>query len=378
MNMPSVHIPTPEGFETEKGIITNLIRDLIKKKSCIALGNAGNNILSKPFFDSTYPYYIMRVRWYVPCSVKLPRWSSIFRILSADLWLVLIISIVLVAISITLVGRYSCTSEWKCYKTLLSSLTNVCAVILCVSVSTMPRAPSLRSLFFAWVCFSLAFSTVFQTFLTTFLVDSGYETPIQNMDELFASGIKLAYPPGNTLFSENIDEMYLSKVQNVQANCPSLEVCLNWTLYQKNVSILMGEISVEVGYARGMYVGENSEPLLCRLEDGVVDTVGLIMVMFYGDPLMKRVTEIIDRVVEASLFNYWISKGLHQLKLHSRKIAIFQPLDEFYSFNLYNMQPAFYLLLMGLCLSVICFMIEVLYNRVLKKRNKIPNGWAAT
>jgi hypothetical protein len=34
-----------------------------------------------------------------------------------------------------------------------------------------------------------------QAFLTTYLIDSGYKTPIQNMDELFASGIKLAYIP---------------------------------------------------------------------------------------------------------------------------------------------------------------------------------------
>jgi hypothetical protein len=79
------------------------------------------------------------------------------------------------------------------YKTLTSSLTKLWAVILGVSVSTMPRTPSLRSLFLAWLCFSVAFSTVFQAFLTTFLIDSGYKTPIQNMDELFASNIKFAF-----------------------------------------------------------------------------------------------------------------------------------------------------------------------------------------
>jgi hypothetical protein len=73
-----------------------------------------------------------------------------------------------------------------------SSLTNVWAVILGVSVSTMPRSPSLRSLFLAWVVFFVAFSTVFRTFLTTFLIDSGYETPNQGTDELLASGIKLS------------------------------------------------------------------------------------------------------------------------------------------------------------------------------------------
>jgi hypothetical protein len=59
----------------------------------------------------------------------------------------------------------------------------------------MPRTPSLRSLFLSWVCFSLAFSTVFQAFLTSFLTDSGYKTPIRNMDELFASGMKFVYHP---------------------------------------------------------------------------------------------------------------------------------------------------------------------------------------
>jgi len=56
----------------------------------------------------------------------------------------------------------------------------------------MPRTPSRRSLFIAWVCFSIAFSTVFQAFLTTLLINYGYKKPIQNMDELFDSGIRLA------------------------------------------------------------------------------------------------------------------------------------------------------------------------------------------
>ena len=163
-----------------------------------------------------------------------------------ELWLVLIISIEIAAISTTLVGRYSCTSEWQGYKTLTSSLTNMWAVILGVSLSTMPRAPSLRSLFLAWVCFSLAFSTVFQAHLTTFLTDSGYETPIQNLDELLASGIKLAYPPGYNFIFENRDETEASKVQKNRVNCPSYEDCVNWAKCQKNISILVDDMIAEV------------------------------------------------------------------------------------------------------------------------------------
>ena len=321
------------------------------------------------YFDCTNTYYIFSVSWYVPCFDKYPRWSSIFRILSVELWLVLIISIVTASISTTLVGRYSCTSEWQGYKTLTSSLTNIWAIILGVAVSTMPRAPSLRLLFLAWVCFSLAFSTVIQAFLTTFLIDSGYKTPIQNMDELFASGIKLVYIQEYSSIFEIGDKTEASNIQRKSVNCPSSEVCENWAKYHKNVSILLADDIVEENFAFGFFVGENSKPMLCRLKDGLFRQSGLTMIMFHGDPLMRRVTEIIDRVVEAGLYNYWISLRMHLINLFSRKTAIVHPLDGYYSFNLYHMQPAFYLLLMGWCLSTLCFLVEILYKSISSKRN---------
>ena len=238
-----------------------------------------------------------------------------------------------------------------------------------VSVSTMPRAASLRSLFLAWVCFSLAFSTVFQVFLTTFLIDSGYKTPIQNMDELFASGIKFAYLPSYSFILEQGDEKEASKVKRSSVNFSSFDICLDWAKYHKNVSILLLDKFAEDNYARGNFVGENSEPLVCSLEDGVVYSFGQAMVMFHGDPLLKRINEIIDQVVEAGLYNYWISLNMHGRKILSRKIAIVHPFGGYYSFNLYHMQPAFYLLLMGWCISVLCFMVEFLYVRVLSKGN---------
>ena len=371
MGMELVPVRKPDVSEMDVKTVDKLQSDMFKKEIYIALGGFGTDVLSVSYFDSTNPYYLMSVSWYVPCSFKYPRWSSIFRILSVELWLVLIVSIVIAAISTALVGRYSCTSEWQGYKSVTTSLTNFWAVILGVSVSTMPRTPSLRSLFLAWVCFSMAFSTVFQAFLTTFLIDSGYKTPIQNKDELFASGIKLAYQPEHNFIFERGDETEAAKVHRNRANCPSYKVCMEWAKCQKNVSILMDDRIAEEQYAKGNFVGENSEPMVCRLEDGIVYFTGLNMVMFHADPLMKRVNEIINRVVEAGLYKCWISISDNNFKLMYRKIALSHPLDGYYSFNLYNLQPAFYLLLFGLCLSVLCFIVELLYNYVLNKRMRI-------
>ena len=367
MNMSIRLVPLTKSFEIEVNP-DNILGAMFSRKVYIALGALGTNYLSESYFGCTNPYFMMNVRWYVPCSVKYPRWSSIFRILSVELWLVLIVSIVIAAVLSTLVGRYSCTFEWQRYKSLSSSLTNLWAVFLRVSVSTMPRTPSLRSLFLAWVVFSLAFSAVFQAFLTTFLIDSGYKTPIQNLGEMFASGIKLFCPAGYSSIADNGDETYALKLKRNRLVCPSEVNCLNRAIYQKDISILMADMFAEEKYANGDYVGKNSEPLMCRLEDGVVFNTGLAMIMFHGDPLIGLVNKIIDRVFEAGLYNYWISFRFNLIKIESRKIAIVHPLDGYYSFNLYHMQPAFYLLLMGWFLSVFCFMVELLYNRVLHKR----------
>jgi hypothetical protein len=368
MNMTRFYVPTPKKFEIEEGtVVHDVVNGMFEKKIDIAFGGLGRNVLIEPLLDSTNTHITVIVRWYVPCSDRYPRWSSIFRILSVELWIVLIMSIVFAAISTTLVGRYSCTSEWQVYKTLASSLTKVWAVILGVSVSTMPRAPSLRWLFLAWVCFSIAFNTVFQAFLTTYLIDSGYKTPIQSMDELLDSGIKLAYLPGYDYIFNKGDKTEASKVKRNRLDCPLFKVCVDWAKYHKNVSILLIDMEAENDYALGTYIGENSEPLICKLEDGVVLAMGLTMVMFHGDPLVKRVTEIVDRVVEAGLYNFWISLSLDKVAILSGKKALVHPLDGYYSFNMDHLQPAFYLLLMGWCVSVICFVIELLYNYVLSK-----------
>ena len=59
--------------------------------------------------------------------------------------------------------------------------------------------------------------------------------------------------------------------------CSSKIICENWAKYQKNVPILLVDKDAEEHYAAGVYFGEKSEPLLCRLEDGVVFKTGLSM-----------------------------------------------------------------------------------------------------
>jgi hypothetical protein len=147
------------------------------------------------------------------------------------------------------------------------------------------------------------------------------------MDELFDSGIKLGYPPEYKYIFDLGDETVTSKVQRNLVNRTSYWVCVEWAVYQKNVSFVMTDIEAEVVFASGYFVGENSEPLVRRLEDGFVYSFAQTIIMFHGDPLLKRFAEIIDRVVETGIQNHWISVIMNKKRLLIRKIAIFIPLD---------------------------------------------------
>jgi hypothetical protein len=78
---------------------------------------------------------------------------------------------------------------------------------------------------------------VFQAFLTTFLIDSGYKTPNQTLDEMFNSGIKLAHGTSHTGFFDDNEETKASKRKGTFVNCLSSQVCIDWAKYQMNVSI---------------------------------------------------------------------------------------------------------------------------------------------
>jgi hypothetical protein len=102
----------------------------------------------------------------------------------------------------------------------------------------------------------------------------------------------------------------------------------------------------EENYASGNFVGENSEPLFYGLEDELVFSFGQSMLIFRRDPLVRRVTEIIDRVVETGKYKYWKSMCMNMRNLLYRKIALAHRLDGCYSLNLYHTQLAFCILLM--------------------------------
>jgi len=84
----------------------------------------------------------------------------------------------------------------------------------------------------------------------------------------------VAFPESFNVFFDELDGMEPLQIKSKTVNCSSYDVSVAWAKYLKNISIHLIDKFAEVNYATGVLVGENSEPLLCKIEDGVIYRFG--------------------------------------------------------------------------------------------------------
>jgi len=142
--------------------------------------------------------------------------------------------------------------------------------------------------------------------------------------------------------------------------------CANWAFYHKYDPFFISDRSAVINIDYAHILSKSSKSWFCRLQNEMVYNKGLRMVMMKGEPLLRRVSKILDRVVELWFYNFWVSLNRHVSKFLYREIAIDHNLDGYYTFILYHLHPAFYLLLVGYCLNALCFIFQ-LYNRLINK-----------
>jgi len=137
--------------------------------------------------EHTRSYLNVHFVWYTPCALKYPRWSRFFNIFSVHMWVCFVLSLVLAVVTVSSISNYRQKShlhESKSYSDIFSVTANIMSVVLSVSVNTQPRSSPLRLFFFCWLCYSVAISTVFQPYFTTFLIEPGYEEPIKTVEQM--------------------------------------------------------------------------------------------------------------------------------------------------------------------------------------------------
>jgi len=281
------------------------------------------------------------------------------------MWLCFALSLVLAVITVCFISNYGQKShlqESNSYSNIFSVTANIIAVVLSVSVNTQPRSAPLRLFFFCWVCYSVAISTVFLAYFTTFLIEPGYQEPIKTVEQMLTSDMKFGFFVENEVFFHNVSYSTDSAILSKAVRCPDLGTSLNWATVYQNISIVTGNLVIEFIRNMGKLTDENNKPLLCELEDGGVGTLDMVLLVIRGCPLLELINDIIDRMVESGILTHIKKRDFHKEKLLS-KLDGFAFEDTYTIFGITHLQTAFYLLLMGYVLAFVCFVSEIMWHR---------------
>lgn len=329
----------------------------------------------KTFLDETYVLSQKRGRFIVPCGQTFSRWNSIIRVFSPDLWLTVFLSMLIACIlMLCLTGCLNKLSqaEYQVYQSLSSCLISIWAILLGLSVSVMPRSDSFRVFFSTWLIYCLAVNTVFQAFLTTFLINPGRKHHIESIQELLNSGLPYGFDPQCDKTFNDTEESVMRTILQHRIPCSPYTTCMDWVAYHRNFSTPSTDNIVDY-FITTKYVDYQGTPLLCALKEEYYSSNNVIH-MTKGNPLFQRVNEIVGRIVESGIFNQWTKELFNSLKLKKGVISLRTLQDEYYNLNLEHVQSAFWVLCVGLALGSAVFVVQLcLPHRLLQSGKYIKN-----
>lgn len=307
------------------------------------------------FADHSFPYYEILYTWYVPCARPLSRLEAIRKVFTVTVWVSLSATMFLVTVVLWRLGRRPPVSPD--FSSIEISLYNVWAVALSVSVTNMPRTSRLRVVILTWICYCFAFSTVFQTFFTSYLVDPGLEKQITSLDELLESKMEFGFRPELDVYFADSSNWIHRYLRGHRKQCVDTEECM------QRVRDSASFATITESWTAGRYLNPaGGGPAVCRMND--FDTFPIRIVSYFrkGSILKDEFNKIIVSMVESGQIVKADDERLRRSVL--RYVGRGDGSDEYFVFTTAHLLPAFYALLLGQALSLVVFLGEIAYDKV--------------
>jgi hypothetical protein len=235
-----------------------------------------------------------------------------------------------------------------------SVLYNIWAVTVGVAVTGMPRGVRFRLLFFVFVLYAFAISTVFQTFMTSFLVDPGYENQLKSLDEILDSGIAFGFTDGESVFFGLSSDLRHNMVVERAEKCVTYEVCINRIRETGNFAIFAPMWIVQ-NYTNTI----NDHSTVCLLNDDDYSFFFITTYVQKGSFFLELLNKYVTLLIESGMFARAARDSVYVPKPIRNDIDMS---EGYFVFTLSHLRIAFYILFVGQVLSFLLFLCEVFYH----------------
>ncbi|KAJ9590525.1 hypothetical protein L9F63_016427 [Diploptera punctata] len=290
----------------------------------------------------TYPLFIFSDSWYVPI-IPISKWQSIIRIFSVEMWIIVVAAYLMGA-----------TTFWllKDGNDLVKSFIDTLRTLLCFGIPVNYQG-ALSTIFFSlWLLFCLQINTAYQSSLIGFMEEPGIYPPITDTDELESSG----FVKESSIYFGN--SYIYSTGDNVSAkipHCGNIENCLYRMIQYKKTATLGPTIFTDM-LLTYMSIGKKIPDIISLKPD--ISTTHYAAIVELGPFLTKRFDHITSSLFSAGVIVYQHRHLHHIAKNVVRKK--FTSKEKLFAITLSHVQGPFYLLVMGLILTFIVFLTELL------------------
>ncbi|PSN56284.1 Ionotropic receptor 651 [Blattella germanica] len=311
-----------------------------------------NIVLDMMDISDTYIYDT--VKWLVPCPGPTPKVERVLTVFSKITW----VGIIIVFICASLI--FWCQAMFVCFEPfsrLTQSFSATWAVLLAVSVPTMPQSFQLRSLFLLYVWYCFAIITVFQAYFTTYLVEPGYYEGLKTFDDVVQSEIQYA--------SFEIAELtMLSSGYNVTAQLrkgviksTDTTATIKRVMFQKDMfSIVAIYFANYIASVSGVI---DKSKAVCLLDESII-TTSIGYGFKKGNPLRSKMNIYLSRSLQGGLLEKYWSMLNHEMHLKANNT--YTEDSDYVVFSIEHLSPFFFLLLFGYILSSMTFLLEVVVH----------------
>lgn len=315
-------------------------------------------------FECTNSYIENYSFWNLPRSEEVAKWKGVFRVFKPTTWLAFGAVCFAVVLLLWRIARNNnaVSSHTSSYANFCKCFLNVWAVVLGVSASEMPRTSRLRSLFLIWLFYCLHMDTVYLSYLTTFMIHSGYEHQIQNVEELVDSDMEYGYNKGFDKYFNDLTDPTMVKMLRHRKHCDGYGVeCLRRMTKNKDFALLATSYFMEYQISRDNVL-QPGKSLFYTFQDGFLRN-SFVFYLTKRSPLLERINTIIRHAAEGGFLDQW----WREMKTSWILSSAMDIQEESSTLTLSHLQSAFVILFLGLGLCLVVFVVELACVYGLKK-----------
>ncbi|PSN30112.1 Ionotropic receptor 433 [Blattella germanica] len=302
----------------------------------------------------TYPHTQENIKWFVPAGAPIPRWKSLTKIFNPFLWFS--VMVLYIAGSITAWVLLESTQKEKQPKAFSVVLMDTLLTYLAMGISDKYKGTLSTAFFVIWLFYCLIINTAYQSALISFLADPGEYPPIRSNQELHDSDLELVSRL-DFLGILDTDLLYLKHYQHRY----TYEELLQRISKKNNVAFLTNEVDGTMILLKS-FSSETNKPRMTPIHENVHRVYVSMYVNTFGCLLFDRIETLMNRLMSGGIFDNFLEK------LHTGVFIKFSELenDDVFRLTLSHLQGSFYLLCVGLSMSCVTIVTEIMLSVFIK------------